>query len=93
MTADNFKKSLTVEDFKRLKKYRNEHVSINYTEFEQKVRSKLHSELDKKKIAHKALNTSFLNKTDQNLSLKKKSLLESFENSMLQKSFTKDFEN
>ena len=44
MTAEIFKKSLTVEDFKRLKKYRNEHVSINYTEFEQDVRAKLYSE-------------------------------------------------
>ena len=84
---------MTVEDFKRLKKYRNEHVSINYTEFDKKVRAKLHSEHEKRKIAHKAINTSFLNKTDENLSRKKKSLLENFESSMLEKSFVKDIEN
>lgn len=63
MPAESFKKALTVEDFKRLKKYRNEHVSINYTDFEQKVRSKVQSEVENKKIIHKAINTSYSNKT------------------------------
>lgn len=63
MDQELFLNSLSTEDFKRLKKYRNEHVNINYSDFERDVRDKVKSLHDKKRIVHKAIDTSFANKS------------------------------
>ena len=64
MDKETFINHLTNEDFKRLKKFRNEHVSVNYGEFEKGVREKVKSVHDKKKIVHKAIDTSFTHRKD-----------------------------
>ena len=64
MNKNMFLDSLTTEDFKRLKKYRNEHININYTDFEKNVRGKVKSLHEKKKIVHKAIDTSFAHRKD-----------------------------
>jgi hypothetical protein len=41
MEKNVFIDALTNEDFKRLKKYRNEHININYSDFERSVRERV----------------------------------------------------
>ena len=81
-----FLDSLTNEDFKRLKKYRNEHININYNDFEKSVRGRIRSLHDKKKIVHKAIDTSFAHRKD--FFSKKVDLVNEFEKNMLTNSVT-----
>lgn len=50
LPAQRFETLLNSEDIKRLKKYRSEHVEINYGEFERKIRDKVRSVSEQKKI-------------------------------------------
>lgn len=76
---------LNSEDLKRLKKYRTEHIEIDYNDLEDKVREKVKSNSERKKIVLKAINTVLINKTE--LSPRKLKLIKNFEQSMLRKSF------
>lgn len=76
MNKTNFEKFLNNEDFKRLKKYRNEHININYYEFEKEMRNRIKSEHDRKKIIHKAIDTSFANR--KSFTKRKTELIKSF---------------
>lgn len=76
---------LNSEDLKRLKKYRTEHIDIDYNDLEDKVREKVKSNTERKKIVLKAINTVLINKTE--FSPRKLKLIKNFEQSMLQKPF------
>ena len=86
MSKDQFIDSLSLEDFKRLKKYRNENMNINYDDFEKDVRKRVQSKNEKKKIVHKAIDTSFTNRKD--LFSKRASLVEKVEKQMLTQSIS-----
>lgn len=81
MDKDTFIDSLSTEDFKRLKKYRNEHININYGDFEKSVREKVKSMHERRKIVHKAIDTSFMHRS--NFPTRKISLVHSLEKKML----------
>ena len=81
MNKINFEKFLNNEDFKRLKKYRNEHMNINYFEFEKEMRDRIRSEHDRKKIIHKAIDTSFANR--KSINAKKVNFIDKFEKHMV----------
>jgi hypothetical protein len=85
MPTETFLNSLTSEDIKRLKKYRSEHVDINYGDFEKNIREKVRALSEKRKIVHKAINTSLASKS--HFSPKKMSLISNFEHAMLSKTF------
>ena len=87
MDKEQFIESLSLDDFKRLKKYRNENMNINYDDFERNVRKKVQSKNEKKKIVHKAIDTSFTNRKD--LYSKRASLVEKIEKQMLSHSSSK----
>lgn len=76
MKPDKFIAHLSSEDLKRLKKYRTEHIEIDYNELEDKVREKVKSNTERKKIVLKAINTVLVNKTE--FSPKKLKLIKNF---------------
>lgn len=88
LPATRFEELLSSEDIKRLKKYRSEHVDINYGEFERKIREKVRSVSEQKKIIGKAITASLANKTPN--SPKRLSLINNFEKTMLSKTFFND---
>jgi|JI6StandDraft_1071083.scaffolds.fasta_scaffold33696_1 hypothetical protein len=63
MNRDNFNKYISSEDQKKLKKYRNEHMTINYQDFEKDVRRKRRETDYKKRIVHQAIDVSFANRS------------------------------
>ena len=63
LPVDRFQALLSSEDIKRLKKYRTEHVDINYGKFERKIREQVRSVSEKKKIIAKAITASLAHKT------------------------------
>jgi hypothetical protein len=85
MEKAKFLKNLNNEDIKRLKKYRAENIDVNYSDFEDTLRQKIKSVSERKKIAIKAINTSLAHKSE--FTPKKMNLINSFEKSMLKKSF------
>ena len=62
-------------------------MNINYDDFERNVRKKVQSKNEKKKIVHKAIDTSFTNRKD--LYSKRASLVEKIEKQMLSHSSSK----
>lgn len=82
MGAEKFKNHLSDEDLKRLKKYRAEHVDIDYNDFENKVRKGVRSLTEKKKIILKAINTTLIK---PELSPRKMVLIDNFKRSMIEK--------
>ena len=76
MPVDAFVATLSTEDVKRLKKYRTEHVDINYNEFEQNIRDKVRSYSEHRSIIKKAINGSLAHR--DNLTPRKIKLISSF---------------
>lgn len=64
LTKQMFNQLLTTEDFKRLKKYRNENTAVNYPEFQRDIRRKNKQLSYKKRIIRQAIDTSFCNKSN-----------------------------
>lgn len=91
MPVEHFVGTLTSEDIKRLKKYRSEHVDINYSEFEQNIRDKVRSYSEHRSIIKKAINGSLAHR--DNLTPRKMKLINNFEKSMLTKTFFRDNSN
>jgi hypothetical protein len=58
MDSEKFLECLGVEESKRLKKYRNEHIDINYGEFELNVRKRVRSLSEQRNIVKKAIGDS-----------------------------------
>jgi len=91
MPVETFITSLSSEDIKRLKKYRSEHVDINYNEFEQNIRDKVRSLSEHRSIIKKAINGSLAHRDD--LTSRKMKLISNFEKSMLTKTFFRESYN
>jgi hypothetical protein len=85
MEAELFTECLSVDEAKRLKKYRNENIDINYGEFEMNVRKKVRSLSEQRYIVKKAISGSLAHK--DNLTVRKMSMISNFEKSMLNKTF------
>ena len=62
--ADRFVAHLNREDLKRLKKYRAEHVEVDYGALEEKVREKVKSNTERRRIVLKAINTVLVSRTE-----------------------------
>lgn len=85
MPAPTFTASLTTEDIKRLKKYRAEHVDINYGDFEHSIRDRVKSLSAHKAIIKKAITASLAHR--DNITPRKLRMIGDFEKSMLTRTF------